>query len=95
MDVYKIPTAKKQEMEKILAVDPVFRLSVTTKDSSVLGDGGFIYLILEGSEERLKVAHDMLMPISVTLKPEEKKKVESMIENERKNVYDSMGSLFG
>ncbi|MEM0130418.1 MAG: hypothetical protein QW100_03830 [Thermoplasmatales archaeon] len=95
MDVYKIPVAKKQEMEKILAVDPVFRLSVTIKDSSVLGDGGFVYLILEGSEERLKVARDMLILISVALQPEEKRKVELIIENERKDVYDSMGSLFG
>ncbi|MGC8645805.1 MAG: hypothetical protein ACP5UO_06085 [Thermoplasmata archaeon] len=95
MDVYKIPLAKKQEMEKILATDPVFRLSVTTKDSSVLNQNGYIYLILEGSEERLKVAGELLSKISEAIKGEERKRVEELIEEERKNVYDSLGSIFG
>jgi hypothetical protein len=95
MDIYKIPVSKKQDMEKILATDPVFRLSVTTKDSTVFNQSGFLYLILEGSEERLKIARDMLSKISENIKEEEKIKVQELIENERKNVYDSLGSIFG
>ncbi|MEM0141552.1 MAG: hypothetical protein QXN66_05925 [Thermoplasmatales archaeon] len=95
MDIYKIPVGKKQEMEKILSVDPVFRLSITTKDSSVLREGGFVYLILEGSQERLKVARDLLSSISDKMSNEEKMKVEKVIETERNDVYDSLGSLFG
>ena len=65
MDIYKVPLAKKPDMEKILAIDQVFRLSITIKDSSILGEEGYQYLILEGTEDRLKVARGELSKISV------------------------------
>ena len=95
MDVYKIPLAKKADMEKILAMDQVFRLSITIKDSSILGEEGSQYLILEGLEERLKVAREELNKISEKIDKEKAKKVEELIEKERQSVNDSFGSIFG
>ncbi|EQB66228.1 MAG: hypothetical protein AMDU3_IPLC00001G0394 [Thermoplasmatales archaeon I-plasma] len=95
MDVYKIPVAKKPDMEKILSMDQVFRLSITIKDSSILGEEGFQYLILEGTEDRLKVAREELSKISEKLDPDKARKVQELIEKERQNVNDSFGSIFG
>ncbi len=95
MDVYKIPLSKKQDMEKILAMDEIFRLSMTVKDSSILGEEGFQYLILEGIEARLNLAREQLKSISDPLDESKKKKVEELIEKERQAVNDSFGSIFG
>ncbi len=95
MDVYKIPLVKKAEMEKILSMDQVFRLSITIKDSSILGEAGFQYLILEGTQERLKVAKDELSKISDKLEESKAKKVQEIVEKERQDVNDSFGSIFG
>ncbi len=95
MDVYKIPIAKKAEMEKILAMDQVFRLSITIKDSSILGESGYQYLVLEGTEERLRIAREELTKISEKIDKSLEEKVKQMIEKERQDVYDSFGSVFG
>jgi hypothetical protein len=95
MDVYKIPTDKKGEMEKILAMDEIFRLSVTIKDSSILGETGYQYLILEGLEERLNLARKELSRISEKIDKEKEKRVEELVESERRNAADSFGSIFG
>ncbi len=95
MDIYKVPLAKKPDMEKILAIDQVFRLSITIKDSSILGEEGYQYLILEGTEDRLKVARGELSKISEKVDGVKSKKIEEMIEKERQNVNDSFGSIFG
>ncbi|MEM0135909.1 MAG: hypothetical protein QXU18_11925 [Thermoplasmatales archaeon] len=95
MDVYKIPLAKKSEMDKILGLDQVFRLSITIKDSSIMGEDGYQYLILEGTEERLKVAREELSKISEKIDESKVRKVQEIIEKERQNVNDSFGSIFG
>lgn len=94
MDVYKIPSSKKQEMEKILSMDEIFRLSITIKESSVFGENGFLYLVLEGLDERLKLAKVELSGISEYMDEKEMKRVEEYIEEERKKVYDSFGAVF-
>lgn len=95
MDVYKIPLVNKAEMEKILSMDQVFRLSITIKDSSILGEAGFQYLILEGTQERLRVARGELSKISDKLDESKAKKVQEIVEKERQDVNDSFGSIFG
>ena len=95
MDVYKIPVAKKPEMEKILAMDEVFRLSITIKDSSILGEDGYQYLILEGIEDRLKIARSELTKISVEIDGSKAKKVQEIVEKEREAANESFGSIFG
>ncbi|MCL4447408.1 MAG: hypothetical protein M0Z77_06265 [Thermoplasmatales archaeon] len=95
MDVYKIPLTKKAEMEKILAMDQVFRLSITIKDSSILGEDGYQLLLLEGNQDRLKVARDELSKISEKLEESKANKVREIVEKERQDVNDSFGSIFG
>lgn len=95
MDVYKIPVAKKPEMEKILAMDEVFRLSITIKDSSILGEDGYQYLILEGIEDRLKIARSEFSKISVEIDGSKAKKVQEIVEKEREAANESFGSIFG
>ncbi|MGC8561963.1 MAG: hypothetical protein ACP5UZ_06675 [Thermoplasmata archaeon] len=95
MDIYKIPVAKKAEMEKILAMDQVFRLSITIKDSSITGEEGFQYLILEGTDDRLRVAREELSKISEKIDATTSKRVQELIEKERQDVNESFGSIFG
>lgn len=95
MDVYRIPLTKKAEMDKILALDQVFRLSITIKDSSILGKDGSQYLVLEGTEDRLKIAREELTKISERVDESESKKVQEIIEKERRDVNESFGSIFG
>lgn len=95
MDVYKIPVTKKQEMERILSMDEIFRLSVTIKDSSILGKDGYQYLILEGIEERLSKARKELSAISENIDSSEVKKVQEIVEKEREAANESFGSIFG
>jgi hypothetical protein len=95
MDIYKIPVAKKSEMERILAMDEIFRLSITLKDSSILGEEGYQYLILEGIEERLRIARAELSKISEKMDGSKAKKVQEIVEKEREAANESFGSIFG
>ncbi len=94
MDIYRIPSSKKQEMEKILSQNEIFRLSTTIKDGSVFGDEGFLFLALEGLKERLELARNELSKIEEKLDKKKKTEVERYIEDERNNVYDSFGTIF-
>lgn len=95
MEIFKIATSKKAEMEKVLAMDQIFRLSITIRDSSIFGEEGYQYLILEGLESRLKIAKEELSEISEPIKKKQKEKIEGYIERERNKVNDSFGSIFG
>jgi hypothetical protein len=95
MEIFKIAVSKKPEMEKILAMDQIFRLSITIRDSSIFGEDGYLYLILEGLESRLKIAKEELSKISEPIDKGKFEKIREYIENERDRVNDSFGSIFG
>ncbi len=95
MEIFKISSSKKKELERILNIDDISRLSITIRESSILGKEGFQYVILEGPEERLKVAREEFKNISEEIKNDEIEKVKNYIEKERDSVYNGLGSIFG
>jgi|GEM_PF-913270 hypothetical protein len=86
---------KQSELDKILNIDEISRLSITIKDGSVFNDESHVYVILEGVEERLSVARNELSKISDPLDEKEKERVKSFIEKERSDVLNGIGSIFG
>ncbi|MGC8655509.1 MAG: hypothetical protein ACP5RG_03380 [Thermoplasmata archaeon] len=95
MEIFKISSSKKKELERILNIDDISRLSITIRDSSILGKEGFQYIILEGPEERLRTAREEFKSISEKIENDEKDKIKDYIEKERDSVYNGLGSIFG
>ncbi|MCL4412970.1 MAG: hypothetical protein M1526_06435 [Candidatus Thermoplasmatota archaeon] len=95
MEIFKVPVSKKKELDVVLSKDPIFRLSITIKDSSVISESGFLYVVVEGLEERIVIARSEFSAISEKISEEEKSKVVAYIEKERENVYSGLGSIFG
>jgi hypothetical protein len=95
MEIFSIKKEKQSELDKILNIDEISRLSITIKDGSVFNDESHVYVILEGVEERLSVARNELSKISDPLDEKEKERVKSFIEKERSDVLNGIGSIFG
>jgi len=95
MEIFRIKKEKQSELDKILNIDEISRLSITIKDGSVFNDESHVYVILEGVEERLSVARNELSKISDPLDEKEKESVKSFIEKERSDVLNGIGSIFG
>ncbi|MFP3300387.1 MAG: hypothetical protein RXN92_04860 [Thermoplasmatales archaeon] len=95
MEIFRIKKEKQSELDKILNIDEISRLSITIKDGSVFNDESHVYVILEGVEERLSVARNELSKISDPLDEKEKERVKSFIEKERSDVLNGIGSIFG
>jgi 2'-5' RNA ligase len=95
MEIFSIKKEKQSELDKILKIDEISRLSITIKDGSVFNDESHVYVILEGVEERLSVARNELSKISDPLDEKEKERVKSFIEKERSDVLNGIGSIFG
>jgi len=95
MEIFRIKKEKQSELDKILNIDEISRLSITIKDGSVFNDESHVYVILEGVEERLSVARNELLKISDPLDEKEKERVKSFIEKERSDVLNGIGSIFG
>jgi hypothetical protein len=95
MEIFSIKKEKQSELDKILNIDEISRLSITIKDGSVFNDESHVYVILEGVEERLSVARNELSKISDPLDEKEKESVKSFIEKERSDVLNGIGSIFG
>jgi len=95
MEIFRIKKEKQSELDKILNIDEISRLSITIKDGSVFNDESHVYIILEGVEERLSVARNELSKISDPLDEKEKERVKSFIEKERSDVLNGIGSIFG
>ncbi len=95
MEIFRIKKDKQSELDKILNIDEISRLSITIKDGSVFDDASYVYVILEGVEERLSVARKELSKISDTLDKDKREKVEAFIEKERSDVLNGLGSIFG
>jgi len=95
MEIFRIKKEKQSELDKILNIDEISRLSITNKDGSVFNDESHLYVILEGVEERLSVARNELSKISDPLDEKEKERVKSFIEKERSDVLNGIGSIFG
>jgi|ADKI01.1.fsa_nt_gi hypothetical protein len=95
MEIFRIKKEKQSELDKILNIDEISRLSITNKDGSVFNDESHVYVILEGVEERLSVARNELSKISDPLDEKEKERVKSFIEKERSDVLNGIGSIFG
>jgi len=95
MEIFRIKKEKQSELDKILNIDEISRLSITIKDGSVFNNESQVYVILEGVEERLSVARNELSKISDPLDEKEKERVKSFIEKERSDVLNGIGSIFG
>ncbi len=95
MDIFKIANANKKELDRILAIDDISRLSITIRESSIIGKDGFQYVIIEGPEERMEVARKELSSISEKMDDKEREIVKNYIEKEKEDIYSGLGSIFG
>lgn len=95
MEIFKVANANKKELERVLNIDQISRLSITIRDSSILGKEGSQYVILEGPEDRLEVARKEFKSIAEKVNKDELEAVKNYIEKERDSVYNGLGSIFG
>ena len=84
---------RKSDLEEVLRDDVISRQSITEKEA---WEGSGIYLIIEGSDEALKRAGDLLAAKGV--KEIEKKEAEEVfkrIKREEEDAALGMGAIFG
>lgn len=93
--VLEVPPARRAEAEKLLALDPLSRQSITTKDARGydLDRSGWI-VILEGDETVLAQAQRDLQALGATVPPEHER-ILAAYREESDAAAGGMGFVFG
>lgn len=92
--VFKISKEENSLYEKLLRDETTSKLSITKRDSQALGlDGDHIYIIVEGEEEKIKKASEILYGKEVEEK--EAKLVYKIYLEQLENAQRGVGFIFG
>jgi hypothetical protein len=81
---------------RLYADEVVSRQSITTRDNSSLGkkDEGY-YVLLDGDEEAIKKAREILKGTGKELKGNEEKEIILAIEGQESTAAEGFGAIFG
>lgn len=93
--VLELPSAKRAELEKLLAADPLSRQSITTKDARAFDlDRSAVIVILEGDESVLAQAQRDMEALGGRVPPEAER-VFAAYRDESDAAAGGMGFVFG
>lgn len=96
--IFEIPKEKESELEILKKDDLISRQSLTFRDARSLGlVGDVVYVKIEGSEEALKRAQDMVEEhqLGDTLNPADARPISDKIRDEEESASEGMGMIFG
>ncbi len=93
--VYRIPAAKRGEIDTALRDDLVSRQSHTVRDSaSAGGPPGLLYVMVEGSGEAVARAEGLLGPLGEKIPGAEGEAVHRKFKDEEEAASSGMGLFF-
>ena len=93
--LYRIPSAKKTELDQVLADDRVSRQSHKIRDAATVGGpSGELYVLIEGAEEAVRRADELLGPLGVKLPEPERTQLYQRFKDEDEAAAAGMGLFF-
>ena len=93
--LYRVPTAKKTELDAALADDQVSRQSQKVRDAaSVGGPSGELYVLIEGAEPAIRRADELLATVGTKLPASEGEALYRKLKDEDEAAAAGMGLFF-
>lgn len=94
--IFEIKKEDESAVEEIKKDDLVSRQSIWTRDAKSLGiEGDSVFLKIEGDEEAIKKAEEILGEKAKKLEGEEKEKVNEKFVADEEKASEGMGFIFG
>lgn len=96
--IFEIKREKEKEMDALKEDDIVSRQSITIRDAKSLGmEGESIYIKIEGSDEAIERAEEIVKEKSLgkKLSEDEAKPIDDKIKEEEESASEGMGFIFG
>lgn len=93
--LFAVPGTKRTELDAILKEDRIARQSHKIRDAATLsGKSGELFVLIEGSEEVVKAADEMLAKIGTRLSSAEQAEVLRRLKDEDESASAGMGLFF-
>lgn len=93
--IVKVEKNKFEEVkEKLLKDEETSKLSLTFREGSIVNDDSHYYIKIQGPEEIVKKALEMIKEDVKEIEEEEEKKVKEKMEEEERAAIEGFGSLF-
>jgi hypothetical protein len=90
-----IASAKKAETDAVLHDDVVSRQSQTIRDApSMGGPSGHLYVLVEGSDEGVRRAEELLKPLAEPMTAADREALHRRLQEERDSASAGMGLFF-
>ncbi len=81
---------------KLYADDVVSKQSITVRDNTAVGkDKDGYYVLIDGDDEAVKKAEEILKDVSKKLSDKEAGEIEKAIESQESSAADGFGAIFG
>ena len=95
-EIYEISRENESVIEEVKKDDVVMRQSIWTRDAKSLGkEGNSVFLKIEGSEEALKRAEEILAGKAKKLTGDEKEEINKKFVGDEEAASEGMGFIFG
>jgi hypothetical protein len=93
--LFAVPGTRRAELDTILKEDRVARQSQKIRDAATLGGkAGELFVLVEGSEEAVKIAEELLAKIGTKLPSTEHERVLHRMKEEDESASAGMGLFF-
>lgn len=93
--LFVVPGSKRSELDTILKEDRIARQSQKIRDASTLGGkSGELFVLVEGSDDVVRTAAEMLAKIGEKLPPAEHEQVLRRMQEEDESASAGMGLFF-
>jgi hypothetical protein len=93
--LYRVPTQRKTELDQALADDRVSRQSHKIRDAATVGGpSGELYVLIEGSEDAVRQADDLLGKIGTKVPAADGEKLRQQFKDEDDSAAAGMGLFF-
>jgi hypothetical protein len=93
--LFTVPSAKKAELDAALADDQVSRQSQKIRDAASLGGpSGSLYVLVEGSEEPIRRAEELLAKVGERMPAKDGSALYQRLKDEDESAAAGMGLFF-
>jgi hypothetical protein len=93
--LFSVPGTKRTELDAVLKDDRVSRQSQTVREAAAMGGpSGSTYVLIEGAEDAVTRAQELLTPIGTRLPGPDAEKLYRQFKDEEESASAGMGLFF-
>ena len=94
--IFMLPKERKDELRKVYQDDLVSRQTLVEREGESLGLApGHVYLLVEGREDAVERARELLRDVAEMLTGEKAEEARRKFAAQDENVVEGMGAIFG